>query len=54
MKNRLEHVYKNYEETLAVCVENEISIPLHSYVHSDYEWALPKVEAAYAKLFGKM
>jgi len=54
MKNRLENVYKNYAETLMVCVENEINIPLHSYVHSDYEWALPKVEAAYANLFGKM
>ena len=54
MKNRLDNVYKNYAETLTVCVENEINIPLHSYVHSDYEWALPKVEAAYANLFGKM
>jgi hypothetical protein len=53
MKNRLDSVHKNYAETLTVCVENEINIPLHSYLHSDYDWARPKVEAAYASLFGK-
>ena len=53
MKNRLDNVYKNYAETLMVCVENEINISLHSYLHSDYEWARLKVEAAYANLFGK-
>ena len=52
IKNRLDRVHKNYAATLTVCVENEINIPLHSYLHKDYEWALPKVEAAYANLFG--
>ena len=52
MKNRLDSVHEYYEETLIVCVENEINIPLHSYLHNHYEWALPKVEAAYASLFG--
>ena len=33
--------------------QNEINIPLHSYLHKRYEWALPKVEAAYANLFSK-
>jgi len=53
MKNRLDSIHKNYAANLTVCVENEIDIPLHSYLHDDYEWALPKVEAAYEKLFGK-
>lgn len=53
MKNRLGSVREDYAETLTVCEENEINIPLHSYLHRDYEWALPKVEAAYASLFGK-
>ncbi|MBV1919551.1 MAG: hypothetical protein KUG73_02635 [Pseudomonadales bacterium] len=54
MKNRLDNIYKNYAQTLTVCMENEVSLSLYSYVHSDYEWALPKVEAVYANLFGKM
>ncbi len=53
MKNRLDSVRKNYSESLTVCAENEITISLHSYLHEDYEWALPKVEAAYAHLFGE-
>jgi len=53
MKNRLDSVHKNYAATLTVCAENEINIPLHSFLHKNYDWALPKVEAAYANLFGK-
>jgi len=52
MKNRLESLRENYATSLIVCAENEINIPLHSYLHKRYEWALPKVEAAYANLFG--
>jgi len=52
MKNRLEGLRENYATSLTVCAENEINIPLHSYLHKRYEWALPKVEAAYANLFG--
>jgi len=53
MKNRLDSVHKNYATSLTVCAENEINIPLHSYLHKRYEWALPKVEAAYANLFSR-
>lgn len=53
IKNRLDSVYSDYKETLAVCVENEINIPLHSYLHNRYQWALPKVEAAYKNLFSE-
>jgi len=53
MKNRLDSVHNNYATSLTVCRENEINIPLHSYLHDRYEWARPKVEAAYANLFGK-
>lgn len=53
LKNGLSTVKNTYSETLTVCTENEVAIPLYSYVHEDYEWALKKVEAAYAKLFGE-
>jgi len=52
MKNRLDSVREDYASTLTVCAENEINIPLHSYLHKRYEWARPKVEAAYESLFG--
>jgi len=54
MKNRLDRVHKDYPTSLTVCTQNEINIPLHSYLHKRYEWALPKVEAAYANLFSKI
>ena len=53
MKNRLDSVRMNYAASLTVCAENEINIPLHSFLHENYEWARPKVEAAYANLFGE-
>ncbi len=53
MKNRLHSVRENYAKSLTVCAENEIEIPLHSYLNEDYEWARPKIEAAYESLFGK-
>ncbi|MGH1370815.1 MAG: hypothetical protein ACRBBW_02185 [Cellvibrionaceae bacterium] len=53
MKSRLDLVHTNYADTLTICSENEISIPLHSYLNDEFEWALPKVEAAYINLFSK-
>lgn len=53
MSDHLGAVHKDYADTLTVCAENDINVVLHSYVHSDYEWAMPKVEAAYAQLFGQ-
>jgi len=51
MKNRLDNFYNHYGKTLAVCTENEVNLSLHSYLHNSYEWALPKVDTAYANLF---
>lgn len=53
MTNHSGAVYKDYADTLTVCSENDIDIILHSYVHKEYEWALPQVKDAYANLFGE-
>lgn len=30
-----------------------ISMPVHSYIHKNYAWAIPKLEAAYQRAFGE-